>query len=166
MALTVLHNGMTKTGSGADLAEYGVPHALIAEAVKTAAKAQAEAMAENFRQRLGAKSAAKLAEYRIKGEIARNPEAATSEELELLTREAAARGTDRKGLLDMIIAQVAAYRRTALLIGALETEIEAAVAAIDNGDKDIEQRAQKVLMTATARAEKEFAEAMKAQEDS
>lgn len=138
----------------------GVPAAVIGAAVKARAAAQAAALAEAYRGRLASQSAGKLAEYRIKEEIARDPDGAAEAELAMLDREAAARGTDRAALLAEIAAKAAAYREVALLIGALEAEAGAALAAIPDDAADIETQIQNVLGAAKAQAETAFVEAV------
>lgn len=159
--LTVKHDGKLYVGmTPAELAEKGVPHGEIGAAIKSLAKGEITNFAETYRAKLATKSAGKLAEYRIKEEIARNPDAASATELDLLSREAKARGTNRTGLIGMISAQAAAYRQVALLIGALEAEAGAAISAIPDDAGDIEDQIGTVLTNARTEAEAEYQNAL------
>ncbi|MGR3501613.1 hypothetical protein [Pseudaestuariivita sp.] len=142
-----------------ELLKAGVPQSAIGEAAKDAGAAQIIAMMENYRARIGSASAGKLAEYRIKEEIGRDPTIASESELEMLDREAAARGMDRAGLLAMINAQAAIYRNIALLIGALEAEAKAAIHAIPDDAPDFEARIAATIAASKAEADAAFAEA-------
>lgn len=138
----------------------GYTKAQIADAMKAAAKSHVVGFAEDYRAKLASTSAGKLAEYRIKEEIARDRENASEAELALISREAKARGTNRTGLLNDIAEQAAAYRQIALLIGALEAEANAAISTIPDDAADIEAQIQTVLEAAKAQAETAFAEAL------
>jgi hypothetical protein len=151
-----VYAGMTVT----QLAEAGVPLSDIGKAVKVAAKLEITAFAESYRTKLASSSAGKLAEYRIKEEIAGNPEGASATELELLSREAKARGTNRTGLIAQINAQAAAYRQIALLIGVLEAEAGAAISAIAVDAPDIEAQIHQVLTNVRVEAEAEYKNAL------
>ncbi|MGH1330778.1 MAG: hypothetical protein ACRBBK_07850 [Paracoccaceae bacterium] len=138
----------------------GYPVAVIGVALKGAAKAEIAAFAEVYRNKITHATAGKLAEYRIKEEIARDPASASEAELETLSREAKARGTNRTGLIGQINAQSAAYRQIALLIGALEAEAGAGIALIPDDAPDIETQISTVLGAAKAQAETAFNEAL------
>ena len=157
----ISHEGRTslKTNRAAALA-LGYPIAEVAAAIKAKAKADVAAFAEAYRAALATASAGKLAEYRIKEEIARDPDGASAAELDLLSREAKARGTNRTGLIGQINAQAAAYRQIALLIGALEAEAGAAIAAIADDADDIEVQIAAVLSAAHAEADAEYQNAL------
>jgi len=158
---TLEHNGRVYAGmTVTQLAEVGVPLSEIGKAVKVAAKAEITAFAESYRSKLTTSSAGKLAEYRIKEEVARDRENASEAELSLISREAKARGTNRTGLLNDIAAQAAAYRQVALLIGALEAEAGAAITAIADDAADIATQIQTVLGAAKAQAKTAFNEAI------
>lgn len=159
--LNVQHGGTTYAGWKPDqLVAAGIPDAAIGAAYKAAAKKTVTQFAETYRQKLAHASAGKLAEYRIKEEIARDPASASEADLDLLSREAKARGTNRTGLIGMINAQAAAYRQIALLIGALEAEAGAAITAISDDAADIETQIHTVLGAAKAQAEAAFIEAV------
>lgn len=143
-----------------ELVEAGVEAAVIGAAIKADAKRQVADFAESYRARLATRSAGKLAEYRIKEEIARNADAASAAELDLLSREAKARGTNRTGLIGQINAQAAAYRQIALLIGVLESEAGAAISAIADDAADIEEQIAAVLSGARTEAEAEYQNAL------
>lgn len=138
----------------------GVPVAIIGAALKAQGALNAASIADGYRARLDRASAGKLAEYRIKEEIARDPNAAPAEELAMLDREAAARGLDRAALLAEISAKAASYRQTALLIGALEAETKAAISGIADDAADIEARISTAMAAARAQADTAFADAM------
>jgi hypothetical protein len=104
---------------------------------------------------LAMQSAGKLDEHRIKEEIAGDPDAASAAELDLLEREATARGTDRDGLIVQITAKAVADRQTTLLIGVIEAETNAAIMAIPDDANDIEALVADVLTAAKAEAETE-----------
>jgi hypothetical protein len=141
------------------LIRNGVPAVDIAGAVKSAARNEVARFAESARRRLASASAGKLAEYRVKEEIARDPANAEEVELAMIDREAAARGIDRAALLADISAKAAAYRQIALLVGALEAEAAAAIAAVADDAEDIEAQVMAVLTAAKAQADAAFAEA-------
>jgi hypothetical protein len=130
------------------------------QAIKADAKRQVAEFAEAYRNKITHATAGKLAEYRIKEEIARDPTSASEAELDLLSREAIARGTDRDGLLDQISGQTIAYRQIALLIGALEAEVGAAINAIPADADNIEDKINTVLGAAKGQAETAFNEAL------
>lgn len=142
-----------------DARAAGVAPGLIGSAAKAVAETQVATFAEKYRARLATVSAGKLAEYRIKEEIARDPAGASDAELAMLDREAAARGIDREALLADISAKAVSYRQIALLIGALEAEAKAAIAALADDAADIEDQVQAVLADAQAQAQTAFAEA-------
>lgn len=137
----------------------GYPVAVIGSALKAAAAAQVTAFADCYRARLASASAGKLAEYRVKEEIARDPASAAEAELAMIDREAVARGIDRAVLLADISSKAAAYRQIALLVGALEAEAGAAIAAVADDAEDIEAQVMAVLTASKAQAAAAFAEA-------
>lgn len=136
----------------------GYPDAIAGAALKVAALAKVAAFADGYRARIASSSAGKLAEYRIKEDIARDPAKAAGE-LEILTREAKARGITRAALLAQISAQAVAYRQIALLIGALEAEAGSAIKAIPDDAKDVESQIYKALGRAKSEADAAFNEA-------
>lgn len=161
MNFDITHEGRTTLAVDyAGAIELGYPAALAGAALKDAAKAQVAGFAEAYRNKITHATAGKLAEYRIKEEIARDPASASEAELELLSREAKARGTNRTGLIGQINAQAAAYRQIALLIGVLEAEAGAGIAAIADDAPDIETQISTVLGAAKAQAETAFNEAL------
>lgn len=143
----------------ADAREMGIPDEAIGGAIKSEANAEMAAFANGYRAKLASASAGKLAEYRVKEEIARDPENAAEAELGMIDREAAARGIDRAALLTDISAKAAAYRQIALLVGALEAEAGAAIAAVADDAEDIEAQVMAVLTAAKAQADAAFADA-------
>lgn len=146
--------------AASDLVAQGVPQSLIGTAVKSEAKHQIAACADTYHTRLASALAGKLAGYRIKEEIARDPSGAAEAELALIDREAAALGIDRDALIDLITEQAAAYRQITLLIGALEAEAGVAITAIPDDAPDIETQIQTVLAATTAQVETAFTEAL------
>ncbi|MCF6432513.1 hypothetical protein [Leisingera sp. MMG026] len=158
--LTVTHNGKVYANwEAADLIRADVPQAAIGAAAKAAAEGEITRLANGWRAEVASASPGKLMEWLFKGQIAADPASADPAELALLDREAAARGLDRAALLAEITAKAAAYRRIALLIGALEAETKAAIAAVPDGAADIETQVNTALGTAKAQAEAAFAEA-------
>jgi hypothetical protein len=157
-----------KTASGgtllntnrADAIEAGISIAVIGAAMKAAATLSVAAFANGYRAQLASTSAGKLAEYRIKEEIARDPASASELELELLSREAKAHGTNRTGLLGIINAKAQDFRQIALLIGVIEAEANAAIAAIPDDADDIEADVQFALAAAKVEAQTEFEKAV------
>ena len=138
----------------------GYPIDITGAALKAQAKTNVAALADSYRARLASASAGKLAEYRFKEEIARDPANAAAAELALIDREAAARGMDRDALIALINTQSAAYRQIALLIGVIEAETNAGLAAITDTAADIETQVQTVLGLAKPLAEAAFNEAL------
>ena len=157
--LKISHGGNIYCGV-AIAAQSGVPAEIIGAAVKLHAKHDVTAFAENYRTRLANTSAGKLAEYRIKEEIARDPDAASQAELELLDREALARGITRIELIGQINAQTTAFRQIALLIGVVEAEANAAISAIPDGAADIEAQLTAALSAAKSEAAGEYQNAL------
>tara|TARA_R110002072_G_C7672448_1_gene510640 strand:- start:35 stop:541 length:507 start_codon:yes stop_codon:yes gene_type:complete len=161
MNFDIAHEGRTTLAVDyAGALDLGYPAALAGAALKGAATHQVAEFADASRAKLATRSAGKLAEYRIKEEIACSPATASQAELDLLSREAKARGTNRTGLIGQIARQAAAYRQIALLIGALEAEAGAAITAIPDDAADIETRIHTVLGAAKAQAEAAFVEAV------
>lgn len=159
--ISLEHEGRTLVNATIEhAAEMGVPKARINAAAKMAAKKEIAAFVDAYRTKLATGSPGKLAEYRIKEEIARSPDIASQAELDLLSREAKARDTDRTGLLGDIAQKAAAYRQIALLIGALGAETNAAISVIPDDAADIETQIQTVLEAAKAQAETAFVEAL------
>lgn len=129
-------------------------------ALKAVAQSEVARFAEAYRAALATANAGKLQEYRIKEAIAADPASASEAENAILDREAAARGTDRAALLADISAKVVAYHQIALLIGALEAEANAAIAAVADGAPDIETQVLTVLAAKKAEAESEYQNAL------
>lgn len=163
MELLIAHvpvpNGHIENVSYTDALASGIAAAVAGAALKHTAKAAVMGQSDRYRAQLATTSPGKLAAYRVKEEIARDPDSADPAELALIDREAAARDTDRAGLLALISAQAAAYRQTALLIEALEAEAKAAIEAIADDAADIEAQIGAALHAAKTQAETAFAEA-------
>lgn len=134
-------------------AAQGVPAPTIGAALKREALAKITQHAETYRARLGMHSAVRVLEDRVKVEIAADQAAASAAELGLLDRWAAARGTDRTGLVADIAARGAAYREIILTISALEAETVAAVRAVADDAPDIAAQLDAILASAQAEAE-------------
>lgn len=145
--------------SVADLRANGVADTEIGAAIKAHAKHQIAEFADGYRARLSAVSAGKLAEYRIKEAIASAPDAASDTERALLEREATARGLEFAALLAQIETRARAYRHVSLLIGALEAEAAAAIAAVPADAPDIEAQVARLLRAAQDQADAAFGEA-------
>jgi len=155
------HNGQPYYNwSVASAQETGVPAAVISAAVKQGARSEVVVFTNAYRAQISSASPGKLAEYRFKEEIARDPASAAPAELAMIDREAAARGITSEALLAEINAKASAYRQIALLIGALEAETKAAIAAITEDAVDIEAQIQTVLGNAKALAETAFNDAL------
>lgn len=160
MLITVPYQSGFVLNATVDRAQaLGISRAVIGAACKETAKREVAEFAETCRARLVSRSAGRLAEYRIKEEIARDPANAAESELAMIDREAAARGIDRGALLADISAKAAAYRQFALLIGALQAEAGAAIAAIPDDDAEIESQVETVLGDAKVQADTALAEA-------
>ena len=159
--LTIDYNGKRYANHTAQqLRDANVPADAIGAAAKAQAIVRAETIANAYRARLASRSPAKLMEYRLKEEIARDPAAVPQEELDLIDAEAAARGLDRDGLLALILQKASALRRVSLRIAVLEAEAKAAVEAVDETAADVEDQLDAALTDASALAETAFAEAL------
>jgi len=159
MTLTISfeHNGQPYYNwSVASAQDASIPAAIIAQQIKAAAKFRVQQLADRYRAEVASTSAGKLAEYRFKEEVARDPSSAAPAELAMIDREAAARGLDRNSLLAEITTKAAAYREMALLIGALEAEAAAAISGIPDDATDIESQALSVLAEVKAQADSAF----------
>lgn len=157
MSFTVEFDGRRYVGlTGAEVMAKGVPMAVIGAALKVHAMSGIAAFADSYRGRIATKSPGKLAEYRVKEEIARDPTTASDAEMALIAREAAARGIDTDTLVALINGRAAAYRQIALLIGALETEVRAAIDAIPDDAADIEAQIGAVFESAKTEADTEY----------
>lgn len=160
MNFDITHEGRTTQAVDyAGAIGLGYPEAIAGAALKGAAKVQIAAFADSYRAKLASASAGKLAEYRFKEEIASDPASAAEAELAMIDREAAARGIDRASLLADINVKAAAYREIALLVGAIEAETNAAVAAVPDDAEDIEAIVMAALLNAKAEADAAFTEA-------
>lgn len=158
--LTFEHAGKTYTNwTVNDARAAGLPLNVIAAAAKSAAEGDITDLTSGWRASVASTSPGKMMEWLFKSQIAADPASADPAELALLDREAAARGIDRAAILDEITAKAAAYRQIALLIGAIEAETKAAIAAVPDGAADIETQVNTALGTAKAQAEAAFAEA-------
>ncbi len=96
----------------------------------------------------------------FKEQVARAPASARPEELAILDREAAARGVDRDELLAQILVKANSFREIALLVGAIEAETRATIAALDESSETIEEDVIAALLAAQAEAEAAYAEAL------
>ncbi len=143
-----------------ELLAAGVPVAVIGAAAKAYAAAQVAQMADGYRAHIATQAPGKIAEWLFKEQNARDPVNARAEELALIDREAAARGIDRDQMLALIITKANAFRETALLIGAIEAEAKAAVAAISDDADNIEGQIAAVLAAAKSEAESEYRNAL------
>lgn len=160
MIFDVTYDGRTTLAvDSAGALAMGYPQAAIGAGLKAAAQQQIAGFADRYRAALASASAGKLAEYRIKEQIAADPGTADPDELVMIDREAAARGVDRAGLLAIFAAKAKSYRHIALLIGALEAEAKAAIAAVNDGAVDVEPQLHSLLEAAQSEAELGFAAA-------
>ena len=146
------------------------------QSIKDWAKDQAASSAEFYRSKLASASAGKIAEYRIKEGLAADPDNnhakalavtagldpdnAAAKELALIAREATARSFTTSELTTTQAKMALAYRQVALLIGALEAEAGAAIAAIPDDAENIEVQIAAVLQGAKTQAEAAFEKAV------
>ncbi|KAF0676732.1 hypothetical protein [Profundibacterium mesophilum] len=152
MDLNFTHDGRGYTNFSPTAARAAaIPEAVIIAALKRAASAAIALVAAEYRAQLSSASAGKLDEYRIKEAIAADPLGAAPGELEMIDREAAARGIDRDALLLVITDRARAARRVALWIGAFEAEAHATINAIP----DTAPGAQTTIEAALARLKSE-----------
>ena len=129
--------------------DLGYPAAIAGAALKSAATQAVGAAADGYRAQLAGAGAIKVAgEYWVKSQIAADPVNAEQAELDLIDREAAARGVDRTTLLADISGKAAAFRQVALLVGAVEAEAKAAITAIPDAATDIEAQIDAALAAA------------------
>lgn len=151
---------LLKSDDIAFLLDRGASPAQIGGAMKVAALGEVLRVSEEYRGKITDASAAKLAAYKIKEEIARDPSAADPAELALIDREAVARGQSREELIASISAQASAFRQIALLIEVLEAETGAAIATISDDAPNIDEQITTVLGAAKAQAETAFNQAL------
>ncbi len=144
----------------AGLAAAGVPPAVIGAAIKDTARAKIGSVADSYRAKISTVAPAKIAEWLFKEQIARAPASARPEELAILDREAAARGVERDELLAQIRVKANSFREIALLVGAIEAETKATIAALDESAETIEADVIAALLAAQAEAEAAYAEAL------
>lgn len=161
MKFDITHKGRTTLAVDYNGAiDLGYPASVVGAALKAEAVGTVSRFADSYRAKIASTSAGKLAEYRIKEEIARTRDTASDEELALISREAKARGTNRTGLLNDIEEQATAYRQITLLIGVIEAETKAAVQAVPDDAPDIEAQIATVLNAAREEADTEFTKAI------
>ena len=145
----------------ADALARGIPAGVIGAAVKARGREATARVANAYRTKLAEAPTLKVAsEYWVKAQVAADPENAATEEMALCEREAAARGLTIEEHLAAISAKAAAFRRLALLVGALEAETVAALNAVADDAADIEAQVAGVLAAAEAEAEAAFAAAV------
>lgn len=142
-----------------ELIALGYPAAVAGAALKQSAKGKVAEYADQYRADLASSSAGKLAEYRFKEEIARDPVQADADELALIDREAIARGVSRADLLAEISAKASTYRQTALLIGVMVVEVGASISSVADDAADIEAQVGVILSAAKNQADAAFAAA-------
>lgn len=154
MNFDITHGGrITLAVDYTEAVDLGYPASVIAATMKAKAKQKVATFADDCRAILASNSAGKLAEYRIKAEIARDPNNSAVAELALIDREAVARGTDRAGLIAQINSQAAVFRQIALLIGVIEAETCASITAIPDDALNIEMEIETVLAAAKSLAD-------------
>jgi hypothetical protein len=161
MNFPIEHDGRSYPSvSASEARELGVADYAIDSALKGLARDEVAQFANIYRARIASTSAGKLAAYRIKEEIAGDPDGASPAEIALIEREANARGMSRDDLIARILVQASSYRQIALLIEVLEVEVGAAIAAISGENPNIESQIQKVLEAAKVQADLAFEEAL------
>lgn len=134
----------------------------IAEAFKAQALRQLTEAMNTHRDKVASACAGKLIAYQFKAKIAAAPADATSDDLILIDREAAARGVTRQDLLGLINAKHSSYREVTLLIEALEAEGKAAINALPNETPDFDVAVGAVLDAEVERINTEIAPALAA----
>lgn len=154
-----IENGVLTSLTYSEALAKGVAAAAAGKALKAVELAEVAKTAEIYRARLIPASPGKLASYRIKEAIARNPEAASAKQVEHLTAEAATKGLSFEDLCALIIARADAYADIAMLVERLEAETKASIAAIADDDPEIETKFQRLNIAATAQAKAAFGEA-------
>jgi len=162
MQFNITHEGRTTLSvSVAGALDLGYPQAAVAAAAKARARVLIAKAADGYRSQLVGASPLKVAgEYKIKAAIAADPASASSATLDLLDREATARGKTREELLAEIAAKAAAFEEVALLVGAIEAEAKAAIDAIDDAAEDLEDQVAATLAAAQTEAEGALAAAL------
>lgn len=143
--------------STAELAAKGVPAEIIGAQLKGDAMLALQTLVDGARAKLASTSAGKLAEYRVKEELSIDPASADPAELDLIDREASARGMTREDLLALIAQRAAAFRQVALQVGALEAELKAALEAVPDTAVDIEGQIAAIMANAQTQALAEIA---------
>lgn len=128
--------------TAAEIVAKGVPVETVSAGTKDTAIRELVSYGNMVRAKLASPSPGKLAEYRVKEEIANAPGSAAAAELALIDREAAARGTDQAGLLAIITAKATAFRAMALEVGAIEAEGKAAIEAVPDTAVDVDSQVQ------------------------
>lgn len=164
MNITFVHAGQTyRNWTIADaLSEAVAPTTTIGAAAKEAGRVLVRNLSDRFRNRLSSASPGKLAEFRVKEEIATDPVNADPAELALITREATARGMTQAEFITLILARTATFRQTALLVAAIEAEAIAAVDALLEDQADIEAAILAELQSAQQAADTAFNAALTA----
>jgi len=161
MKITVTEGPRTTVGTTReDALALGYSQAAVGTAMKAQASDLVTQFADTYRAQIATAAPGKIAEWLFKEQIARDPDAARAEELAIIDREAAARGLDRAGMLALIISKANAFRETALLVGAIETEAKAAVEAVPADADDIETQLTTALANAKAEANAAFTAAL------
>lgn len=154
MQLNFTHNGRVYSGWSTEKAvASGVPLAVVGAASKDAAIILITELIEDFRTQLANVSARKIVEWNIKAEIPADPASADAVELALVERGGVARGRNQADELAAILAKRSAYRKAALLIGALEDESEASIAALSDEDPDLSAEIMVILERSRAEVE-------------
>ena len=161
MNFTITEGARTTVGvTREDALALGYTQAAVGAAMKAQASDLVTQFADTYRAKIASAAPGKIAEWLFKEQIARDPDAARAEELAIIDREAAARGLDRAGMLALIISKANAFRETALLVGAIETEAKAAVEAVPTDADDIETQLTTALAAAKTEAAAAFSTAM------
>ncbi len=161
MKFDIKHDGRTTLAVDYQGAiDLGYPVAVVGAAIKSAAFVRIADLADTCRARLASTSAGKLAEYRVKEEIAKDPSVASTDELALIDREATARGIDRAALLALITTKAQAYRQMALLVGAVEAETGASVFVLADDADGIDVTLRAVVDSAVSQMNTAFADGL------
>lgn len=134
--------------------------------LKAAAAELVRDTAETYRSEFLTVRPGKHQAYVNKATVARRVQeagaSATAEDLDKLTREAAARGMTAAELADMIVTKAEAYEAINGIIEGVEAEGVAAIEAIDDAAEAARQQIGETLASLAAMAETEFAAVMEA----
>lgn len=171
MEITIEYNGSVTPRTDYNGAiGLGYPASVAGAALKASATAKVEAYVEGVRAKVTNTKSGKLAEYLIKQRIANEVALAGSEaqavsagtvsqaEIDMLDREAVARGMTMTELLALISDRASAFALAALRVGVIEAEGKASIGAIDDAAPTIEGDVQVIMNTVVTEVASAWAE--------